>query len=108
MSILGERLKKLRNQHKLTQGQLAERLGLVRGSYANYENGSREPDLEQIQKFANFYNISVQYLMGEEEEEDLQELINIYKSLKSKESREKFREWASATAKGLQTEDRPE
>jgi len=108
MSILGERLKKLRKENNLTQEQLAEKLGLVRGTYANYENGSREPELELIQKFANFYNVSVQYLMGQDEEEDLIELINIYKSLNTKEARDKFREWASVTAKGLKTEDRSE
>lgn len=62
--MLGNRLKKLRLQKKLTQEELAEKLGITRGTYAHYEINKRQPDYETLQKLADFFNVSVDYLLG--------------------------------------------
>ncbi|WP_100373109.1 helix-turn-helix domain-containing protein [Bacillus sp. FJAT-45037] len=62
--MLHERLKKLRNELKLTQTQLAEKLDITRGTYAHYEIGKRQPDYETLQKIADFFEVSVDYLLG--------------------------------------------
>ena len=62
--MFGERLKKVRERKKLTQGEASKRMGIVRSTYANYENGKREPDNETLKKMAEFYEVSLDYLLG--------------------------------------------
>jgi HTH-type transcriptional regulator, competence development regulator len=62
--MLGERIAKLRKEHKLSQYDLAERLGYSRGKLSNYEQGSRQPDYDTLKKIADFFEVSVDYLLG--------------------------------------------
>lgn len=59
-----ERLKSLRIQHNLTQKQIAEFLGTSQPSYQNWEKGTRQPSRNTIQKIADFFNVSTDYLLG--------------------------------------------
>ena len=54
---IGENLKLLRKYRKISQEELANELGLTRSSYSGYENGVAEPNLENLIKFSNFFNI---------------------------------------------------
>lgn len=60
--MLGKRLKELRG--KRTQEEIANKLGLSRARYSHYENGRSEPDTEMLQKMADFFGVSVDYLLG--------------------------------------------
>lgn len=60
--MLPEILKELRG--KLTQEEVAKQIGLSRARYSHYENGRSEPDNEMLQKLANYFNVSVDYLLG--------------------------------------------
>lgn len=62
--MFSERLKNLRKAKKLSQYELAERLGFSRGKLANYEQGTREPDFETLETIANFFDVSTDYLLG--------------------------------------------
>lgn len=62
----GERLKRLREDKKLSQQQLADRLNINRSTYARYELGQTQPDYETLQRLADFYGVSVDYLFGRE------------------------------------------
>lgn len=62
--LVGERLKKLRNQNNLSQQALADRLGINRSTYSRYESGVIQADYETLQKIADFYGVSVDYLLG--------------------------------------------
>ena len=59
-----ERLKQLRTNKKLTQRELAKLLNLSNGSIAMYETGKRKPDFNILEKIADFFNVSVDYLLG--------------------------------------------
>ena len=61
------RLKKLRVENDLLQKNLAQMLGLAQTTIANYEQGKRFPDEETLQKIADFFNISLDYLLGRSE-----------------------------------------
>lgn len=83
MTGLSERLKKLRNNYrpKLSQQALSERLGINRATYARYETGDNEPDYDTLEKIAQFYNVSIDFLItGREfeasDEEMWKELLN--------------------------------
>ena len=58
------RLKALREEKKLNQGQLANAIGISRGSISFYENGDRTPDIEILCKIANYFDVDCDYLLG--------------------------------------------
>lgn len=65
--MLGDRLKNLRSAKKLTQEDLAERIGVSRGTYAHYEINKRQPDYDTLIKLADFFEVSTDYLLRGEE-----------------------------------------
>lgn len=64
MDTLGKRLKKLRSQKKITQQQLADIFGVDRSTVASWEIDRREPDNYTIQKLADFFDTTTDYLLG--------------------------------------------
>ncbi|MGQ7344242.1 helix-turn-helix domain-containing protein [Streptococcus suis] len=66
-----ERLKSLRLKAKLTQIEVAEKIGVSQPQYARWEAGKRKPSSETLQKFADFFGVSMDYLAGKEEEDEL-------------------------------------
>lgn len=60
--IFTERLKELREKSGLTQKQVAERLNISQSAYAQWETGKLNPKKETIQKFADLFNVSYDYL----------------------------------------------
>ncbi|WP_232695487.1 helix-turn-helix domain-containing protein [Brevibacillus daliensis] len=60
----GERIAKLRLGKKMTQEELAKRLGITRASLSHYEKDRREPDYETTEKIADFFDVQVDYLLG--------------------------------------------
>lgn len=63
-TMLGTRLKELRGESKLTQKQTSEIFGLNAVTYLHYEKDQREPPLSLLVEFANYFNVSVDYLLG--------------------------------------------
>lgn len=61
---IGNIIKKLRKEFNLTQGQLARRLDISPGTLSNYESGLRTPSIDNLIKFAAFFHVSVDYLLG--------------------------------------------
>lgn len=64
--MLSERLKKIRTEHKLTQQNIADVLGIDRTTYTFYERGTTKPSAETLTKIASIYNVTVGYLLGVE------------------------------------------
>ena len=59
-----ERLRILREEKKLSQQKLADQIGTNQQSIHRYENGFYEPDIRTLKLFANFFDTSVDYLVG--------------------------------------------
>ena len=57
-------MEKLRKERKLSQNDMAKFLGITRQGYGNYESGARRPDNETLQKLADFFEVSTDYLLG--------------------------------------------
>lgn len=64
MSIFAKRLKELRLENNYTQTDVAGKIGVRQQSYARYESGSGEPNLETLVTIAKIFNVSVDYLLG--------------------------------------------
>ena len=61
---LGQRISSLRQVLKLTQKELAEKINISPSSIGMFEQNRRSPDSELLNKFADFFNVSVDYLLG--------------------------------------------
>jgi len=59
-----DRLKELRKEKNLTQEDLAKILEISRSTIAGYETERKEPDYETLKKIADFFNVSIDYLLG--------------------------------------------
>lgn len=75
MEDIGRKLKTLRKGKKLTQQDVADRLGLVRATVSNYEVGKRTPHLSLLKKFAEFYGVTLDYF-GVSTNDEIFELIS--------------------------------
>lgn len=64
-----DRLKELRKQARLTQVEIAEKLGISQPAYASWERGTKKPTQENLIKIAQTLNVTVDYLVGNFDEE---------------------------------------
>lgn len=58
-----DRLKGLREDKDLAQWELAEKLNITRSALANYETGLREPSFDILIKIADYFNVTLDYLL---------------------------------------------
>ncbi|MBP3632539.1 MAG: helix-turn-helix transcriptional regulator [Oscillospiraceae bacterium] len=63
------RLRDLREDHDKTQQQIADILGTSQTMYARYERGANELPLRHLLTLADYYGVSVDYLLGRSDEE---------------------------------------
>ena len=62
--LFQERLRKLRNERDLSQDDVGQSLNLSGRTIGNYESGKRMPALDTLIKLADFYEVSIDYLLG--------------------------------------------
>ena len=92
------KLTQLRKERKLLQIDVANKLEIGRATYGAYEQGIRQPDFDTLKKIADFFNVSIDYLLGNTDEhelgvfckelynfnkEDVECLMTIWKAIKS-------------------------
>ena len=58
------RLKELRKKRNISQLKLAMDLDMNQNSISRYENGIREADYSTLIKFADYFDVSIDYLLG--------------------------------------------
>ena len=64
MSEFGNRLREIRRNTGASQKELAERINVTPRAFRFYESGNREPTIEQLISLADFFNVSLDYLVG--------------------------------------------
>ena len=64
MPSFPDRLKELRNAKGVTQKAMAEYLGITERAYSKYEYALREPNHGTTIKLADYFGVSIDYLMG--------------------------------------------
>ncbi len=75
MEDIGRKLRTLRKGKKLTQKDVADRLGLVRATISNYEVGRRTPHLNELKRFAEFYGVTLDYF-GVSQKDEMFEVLS--------------------------------
>ena len=58
------RLKELRLARKMSQQRLALELSMAQNTISRYENGEREPGIDELIRIAYYFDVSVDYLLG--------------------------------------------
>ena len=61
---VGTRIKELREVKKMTQAELANRIGIASSTISSYENNMRQPSLDMLIKLAAEFNVTTDYLLG--------------------------------------------
>lgn len=83
---IGERIKEMRKAKGIKQKDMAKKLNINVSTYANYENGYREPSLDILFNISDIFNVSVDELIGlelpEVSPEKLEEEAEWYESHK--------------------------
>lgn len=79
------RIKELRNKNNLTLRALGQKVNMSSSRLSQYETGKREPKLETWQKLADFFGVSVPYLQGISDIEDLEPVSTFEKFFASLE-----------------------
>lgn len=110
MSIVGDRIRECREDLKLSMTKLAEKTGLTISAISQFEGGERDPSLDSLNKLADALEVSVDYLMGRDEElsdenikamfrgvqnmtdKDKEEMMHFYQFLKAKQNYKKKRD----------------
>lgn len=77
---IGKKLQHLRNGRKLTQQQLADKMGVTRATISNYEVGRRAPHLSELKRFAEFYGVGLDYF-GLSSTDEIFDLLSRAKSV---------------------------
>lgn len=80
MATFAERLRFLRTEKELTRKALSELTGVSDSSINMYERGEREPGLETLEAFADFFNVDMDYLLGRQEKQKLIDLSHLIPS----------------------------
>ena len=60
----GEKMKNLREDNDLTQGQLGEKLNMTQRKISYIENDKYEPSIDDIKTICTFFNVSADYMLG--------------------------------------------
>lgn len=67
------KLREIRLQNGISQAKLAKTLGVARTTITNYESGESKPDIEMIMNIAKYFNVSTDYLLDFNQEQEKKE-----------------------------------
>ncbi len=98
MQSLSDRLKYLRKQTGFLQKDIAQKLNITTSAYGFYEQGKRIPDSNVLEKLAEIFNVSTDYLLGRTDNKvidvvtDNPELLEFTRELYERDSTKKLLE----------------
>ena len=82
--MLGEKIKKYRENQRMTQAEVAEALGIKSATVSKYESGTLEPNIESLKRLAELFEVSIDELLKEDKFDVSQ--INILEVLREQKS----------------------
>lgn len=65
-----DNLRLLRTKHRLSQKEIGDIVGVTSQAVSKWENGIAEPDNDSLLKLSNYFNVSTDYLLGKNNEEN--------------------------------------
>ena len=77
MYMFNDKIRYLRKHQELTQAEVADGINILQSTYSNYEQGTREPDFETLKKLANFFDVSIDYLLENDNFSDGEDIFDL-------------------------------
>lgn len=81
----GDVLRQLLEERNVSQRQVAEDMNIAPSTLGNYIRGIREPDYETLKSIANYFNVSIDYLLHFQPNQNINDseadLLQLYRSL---------------------------
>lgn len=74
--LIGEKIKELRKNSKITQEQLGNAIGVSKMAISYFEKGKKAPGRETLEKIADYFEVTTDYLLGRSEDPELTEEEN--------------------------------
>lgn len=71
MNTMGEKILNLRIQKRLSQNDLGNRLGVARQTVARWEAGEAQPNLEDIERMCEIFNVPINYFLNRKQEAEV-------------------------------------
>lgn len=68
--MFSENIKRLRNERKLSQADIAKRLGITQQAYSLYELGLKIPSFAMVLNIADFFGVSIDSLVNRDKKEE--------------------------------------
>lgn len=94
----GNRLRTLRKEQQLTMKDFGAKFNLAESTISGYENGTRKPDLDTVDKLATFFDVSTDYLIGRT---DYPKLLKLPAGKDVHEQQTAFEEFIKNTEHGI-------
>ena len=76
MAVNGKRIRQLRKETELTQEALGKKLGVIKQTVSSWENDISEPNSEVLSNMASIFNVSIDYLLGNDTQNSHGQKIN--------------------------------
>ncbi|MBI0392545.1 helix-turn-helix transcriptional regulator [Thermoactinomyces sp. CICC 24226] len=83
--VFPDRLKKLRQDRKLTQDEFGHHMNVTKSTVSRWEAGTIKPPYNKIVEIADFFGVSVEYLLGESEKTTKKEPVDLMEVLRDRE-----------------------
>lgn len=71
--MIGEKIKELRKNSKMTQEQLGDAIGVSKMAISYFEKGKKSPGRESLEKIADYFGVTTDYLLGRSADPELNE-----------------------------------
>lgn len=103
MATVGERIKEIRKEHKLTLDQLGEIAGVSKQFLSLVENGKKEPGRDTLRSICDYFNIDMDYIIGRSDIKNVLNLDGIYEKGVEHGRRETLKEISRLAGEGIFT-----
>ena len=100
MVNMGKRLRELRLKRNLSQEEVARHIGITRSAYSHYEINNRQPVYETLIKLADFFNVSIDYIIFGSasgsvrrnwDTPDTQEMLDLFQNMNPEQRKKSIR-----------------
>lgn len=71
-----ENIKKLREENNMTQQQLADKINATQQAICKYESGKSIPSVDMLERIADYFNTSMDYVVGKSQSKDVKYMID--------------------------------
>lgn len=90
-NIIGSQIKKLRGRFRMSQPQLADKIGVSKQTVSNWETGLKSPRMGKVQQLSDLFDVSINYIIkGEEDNFNTEKQISYFVKMLDRDDQEQI------------------